>query len=348
MNLRRVFDELGIPRMPLDEWIDSFFEYIQVEFREFFRWIAGILRALIGSIEDFLLGDWGFLAETAFFQTHDWILPLVVFFLFIALAWAAAGWRLALFSLLGLGLIVNLGLWEQGIRTLSIVIAAGLICSLIGIPTGILMARNDSVEAAIRPVLDFMQTMPAFVYLIPAVALFGLREVPATVATVIFAMPPIVRLTNHGIRTVDKEIVEASEAFGSNPWQTLLKVQLPLARPSIMLGLNQTLMLSLSMAVIAAMIGAAGLGGIVLRSLTGLDIGVGFVGGLGIVILAVYLDRVTQGLGRMKEPGEAGFFKGFGQSMRRTFAYIAGGPWGREQAQKDEEQVTSRSQASER
>lgn len=340
--MQRVFDELGIPEMPLAEWIDGFFEFIQVEFREFFRWIAGLLRALIGSIENFLMGDWVFFSQMAFFQTHDWILPLVVFFLFILLAWAAAGWRLALFSFLGLGLIVNLGLWEQGIRTLSIVIAAGLICSAIGVPTGILMARNNTVETIVRPVLDFMQTMPAFVYLIPAVALFGLREVPATVATVIFAMPPIVRLTNHGIRTVDPEVVEASEAFGSNPWQTLVKVQLPLARPSIMLGLNQTLMLSLSMAVIAAMIGAAGLGGVVLRSLTGLDIGVGFVGGLGIVILAVYLDRVTQGLGKMKEPGEGGFFQGFGQSVKRTFSYIAGGPLGREQAREDEQTATER------
>lgn len=183
-------------------------------------------------------------------------------------------------------------------ETLSLVIASTVIAMIIGLPLGVAMARRDSVAAVIRPGLDLMQTMPAFVYLIPAAMFFGLGAVPGTIATVIFSMPPVVRLTNLGIRQVHVEFVEAGNAFGCTPTQLLLKVQLPNAMPSIMAGINQTIMLSLSMVVIASMIGAGGLGNTVLTGIQRLDVGTGFEGGLAVVILAVILDRLTQSLGK--------------------------------------------------
>jgi glycine betaine/proline transport system permease protein len=191
-----------------------------------------------------------------------------------------------------------MGLWEEMVSTLALVLAASLIALLFGIPLGIAMARSDIVKAITRPVLDLMQTMPSFVYLIPAAMFFGLGQVPGTIATVIFAMPPAVRLTDLGIREVDAEHVEAGLAFGCTRRQLLFKVQLPLAMPSIMAGVNQTIMLALSMVVIASMIGAGGLGSTVLTGIQRLDVGQGFQGGIAVVILAVILDRITQSFGR--------------------------------------------------
>lgn len=182
-------------------------------------------------------------------------------------------------------------------QTLALVSTSTLIALMIGLPLGILMSQNDITNKIIRPILDFMQTMPAFVYLIPAVYFFDLGTVPGAVATIIFAMPPIVRLTNLGIRQVPKDIVEASRSFGSTPLQLLFKVQIPLAIPTVLAGLNQTIMLSLSMVVISAMIGAEGLGNIVLQGITQMKIGKGFEGGLAVVIIAMILDRITQCLG---------------------------------------------------
>jgi glycine betaine/proline transport system permease protein len=193
-----------------------------------------------------------------------------------------------------------MGLWSETVATLALVIAATLVSLVIGIPLGIWAARNDLVERIVRPVLDLMQTMPAFVYLIPAAMFFGLGRVPGVVATIIFAMPPAVRLTNLGIRQVPKELVETGLAFGCTSGQLLLKVQLPTARPSIMAGVNQTIMLALSMVVIASMIGAGGLGDTVLRGIQRLDVGLGFEGGLGVVILAIILDRITQSFGKQR------------------------------------------------
>ncbi len=183
-------------------------------------------------------------------------------------------------------------------ETLSLVIASTLMAMIIGLPLGIAMARKDSVAAIVRPILDLMQTMPAFVYLIPAAMFFGLGAVPGAIATVIFAMPPVVRLTNLGIRQVHHEFIEAGNAFGCTSTQLLFKIQLPNALPSIMAGINQTIMLSLSMVVIASMIGAGGLGNTVLTGIQRLDVGTGFEGGLAVVILAVILDRITQSLGQ--------------------------------------------------
>jgi len=213
------------------------------------------------------------------------------------------GWKFAVFALASLALVNHMGLWEGTMETLSLVLSATIIAVVIGIPAGIAMARSDRVAVLLRPVLDLMQTMPAFVYLIPAAMFFGLGAVPGTIATVIFAMPPVVRLTNLGIRQVHAEFIEAGLAFGCTPSQLLFKVQLPNAMPSIMAGVNQTIMLSLSMVVIASMIGAGGLGNSVLTGIQRLDVGAGFEGGLAVVILAVVLDRITQSFGK----GSSGF-----------------------------------------
>ena len=208
-----------------------------------------------------------------------------------------AGGGMAIFTILGLLLLYFMGYWEETMQTIALILAAALIALVIGIPLGIYAARNDRAEKIIRPVLDFMQTMPAFVYLIPAIILFSVGNVPGVVATIVFALPPAVRLTNLGIRNVPADVVEASKAFGSTSKQLLFKVQLPLAMPTILAGVNQVIMLSLSMVVIASMVGAAGLGQAVYKGILKADIGLGFEAGLGIVVLAIILDRMTQNLG---------------------------------------------------
>lgn len=218
--------------------------------------------------------------------------------IFVVLSLWRVGIGFSLFTALSLWLVQHMGLWQATMETLSLVIASTFIAMLIGLPLGIAMARRDSVAAVVRPALDLMQTMPAFVYLIPAAMFFGLGAVPGTIATVIFAMPPVVRLTNLGIRQVHPEFIEAGQAFGCTASQLLFKVQLPNALPSIMAGINQTIMLSLSMVVIASMIGAGGIGNTVLTGIQRLDVGTGFEGGLAVVILAVILDRITQSLGK--------------------------------------------------
>ncbi|PTB21415.1 choline ABC transporter permease subunit [Trinickia symbiotica] len=214
---------------------------------------------------------------------------------------ALAVWRrgivFAVFVGAALLLIDYMGLWPQTVSTLALVVAATCFSLIIGVPLGIWGARNKRVELVLRSLLDFMQTMPAFVYLIPAVILFGLGRVPAVIATVVFAMPPVVRLTTLGIRQVREELLEAGCSFGSTDAQLLWKIQLPNAMPSIMAGVNQTIMMSLSMVVIASMIGAGGLGEYVLSGIQRLDIGIGFEGGLGVVLLAIVLDRLTETFG---------------------------------------------------
>ncbi len=221
-----------------------------------------------------------------------WILAPVI----VLLSLWRVGWRFAIFTIVALFLVLQMELWDQMIQTLGIVLAATFIAIVIGIPAGIAMAKSEAVATFIRPVLDLMQTMPAFVYLIPAAMFFGIGAVPGTIATVIFAMPPAVRLTNLGIRQVEREFVEAGLAFGCTDRQLLFKVQVPLALPSIMAGVNQTVMLALSMVVIASMIGAGGLGNTVLTGIQRLDVGLGFEGGLAVVLLAIVLDRITQSL----------------------------------------------------
>lgn len=226
--------------------------------------------------------------------------PLVMLLLLFLIAWQAAGIRTAI--LVGICMTV-LGLlapnaWGLGMTTLAIVVAAVILCVIIGLPLGILAGKSDTFEKVIRPVLDTMQTIPAFVYLVPVVMLMGIGNVSGVIVTVIFALAPLIRLTSLGIRSVNSSVVEAARAFGATPRQILLKVELPLATPTILAGLNQTIMLSLSMVVIASMISVRGLGNEVLRAMGRLDAGKAIVGGLGIVMLAIVLDRITQGLGR--------------------------------------------------
>ena len=268
-------------------------------------------RIPIGDVVDssvsWLLEHAGFMFSWLDDQIYSWVVGVetvlgwIPFWLFVlcaaALAWKLAGRGLAIFTVLGFSLIYNLGLWDASFQTLTLIITAQLITILFSVPLGILMAKSDTANRIMRPILDFMQTMPAFVYLIPAVMFFSLGRVPGVIATIIFATPPMMRLTALGIRQVPRELIEAGQAFGSTTAQLLWKVELPHATPTILAGLNQSIMLALSMVVIASMIGAGGLGSAVLRGVQRVQIGVGFESGLAVVILAIYLDRLTQSLG---------------------------------------------------
>ena len=269
-----------IPEIPLEDWTNSVEEYITSTFGGFFDLAKDGLEGLVDVFEAVLL----FPPELVMVG----ILSLIAFFI--------AGWRVALFSLNGFLLIISMRLWEVSMESLALVLASTVVALVIGIPLGILVAQSRSLESVVTPTLDVMQTMPAFVYLVPLVVLLGLGGGPALVATVIFAMPPAVRLTMLGIRQVPTNTVEAAHAFGATPLQTLRKVELPQALPTIMAGVNQVIMLALSMVVIAGLVGAGGLGDEVVRGLGRLDVGQAFVGGLGIVIIAIYLDRVSRNL----------------------------------------------------
>lgn len=227
-----------------------------------------------------------------------WLPWWLVIVLVVALAWKVVGRRVGVLVLVSWLVMAFLGLHDLAMQTLAIVLTATLLAVGIGLPVGILGAKSDRFDSAIRPILDGMQTLPSFVYLIPALMLFGLGKTPAVMATVIYGIPPLIRLTNLGIRQVDPEVVEAARAFGSTSRQILVKVQFPMALPTIMAGVNQTIMMSLAMVVIASMIGARGLGVEVLNGIARLDIGRGFLGGIGIVILAIVIDRITQGLAK--------------------------------------------------
>lgn len=265
-------------------------------FENIINWLTNNLSDVFDVIRIILISLLDVFENILFF-----IPPYVMIIVLAFLAWRISGKGVGLFSLIGLALIWSMGFWIETMATLALVATSTFIALLIGIPVGIWASRSDSVESIVRPILDFMQTMPAFVYLIPAVLFFQLGKVPGMVATIIFAMPPAVRLTNLGIRQVQKDVVEASKAFGCTANQLLFKVQLPLATPTILAGVNQTIMLALSMVVIAAMIGAGGLGREILRGITQLQIGHGFESGIAVVILAIFLDRITQSLGESSQ-----------------------------------------------
>ncbi|MFW5744548.1 MAG: ABC transporter permease [Spirochaetota bacterium] len=273
--------------MAFRDWVDigGAFEVVVDWLRDNLDWLFDAISVIVNGVLDasrFLLS-----APPA----------VIVIGIFTALAWWTAGYGVAIFTVLGFGLVWYMGLWTLTMATLALVFSSVVIALVIGIPVGIWASKNDGVWAVVRPILDFMQTLPAFVYLIPAVLFFQLGRVPGVVATLIFSLPPAVRLTNLGIRQVPKEIKEAAQSFGSTNRQMLIKAELPVALATIMAGVNQTIMLALSMVVIAGMIGAGGLGNEVLRGITQLRIDVGFEGGIAIVILAIFLDRVTQALG---------------------------------------------------
>lgn len=272
----------NIPQIPIVEWSDQIVDFLRNNAQWFFEPIKDFLGAIVNGLSDILIA----------------IHPLIFVFLMVGLTIYVTkkNWGLSIFVLLGLLLIQNLGYWEGTMLTLSLILTSSLISIIVGVPLGIWMSKNMTVQKIITPILDFMQTMPAFVYLIPAVSFFGIGMVPGIIASVIFSMPPVVRLTNLGIREVSTELIEAADAFGSTGMQKLFKVQLPMAKTTIMAGINQTIMLALSMVVIASMIGAEGLGVEVFRAVTRNQAGQGFASGLSVVILAIILDRITQAL----------------------------------------------------
>ncbi|MCA1041154.1 proline/glycine betaine ABC transporter permease [Bacillus infantis] len=269
-----------LPKLPLASWVDSAVSWIKDILGPFFD----ILTDGIGAVVEF------------FVMVLESIPALLLIMIFAGLAWWVSRWTVALFTAIGLLLIDNLGYWDGTIDTLALVLASVIISIIIGIPIGIWISQSDRAQSILTPVLDFMQTMPAFVYLIPAIIFFGIGVVPGIIASVIFSMPPTIRLTNLGIRQVPEDLVEASDAFGSTPSQKLFKVQLPLAMNTIMAGINQSIMLALSMVVIASLVGAPGLGADVYRAVTQLKVGTGFEAGLAIVILAIVLDRISQNI----------------------------------------------------
>jgi glycine betaine/proline transport system permease protein len=269
-----------LPKIPLGDAVEVLVDWIDDYFGWLLDTISDGLKFLVDSFQDILL----------------FIPPLLLIAIFTVIAWVLTrkDLKIAVLCLAGLLLIYDLQLWTEAMMTLALVISSAFLTLLIALPTGILAARHDTLDTALRPALDLMQTMPSFVYLIPAVIFFGLGNVPGMIATIIFAMPPAIRLTNLGIRQIPQELNEVADAFGSTSWQKLVKVQLPVAMPTIMAGVNQCIMLALSMTVIASMIGAGGLGLNVLKGIQRVDIGMGFEAGLAIVIIAIILDRITQ------------------------------------------------------
>lgn len=276
-----------MPKIPLADWINAIVDWMEEYLSGLFDGIAEVIEWIVTSFTDL------------FMLPHP--------YLFIAilgiLAFILGRVPLTLFTVIGFLMIDNLGYWPETMDTLSLVLTSGLISILLGVPLGIWAAYSKGASRIIIPVLDFMQTMPAFVYLLPAVTFFSLGVVPGVIASVIFAIPPTIRLTRLGIMQVSGELTEAADAFGSTSGQKLFKVQLPLAMPTIMAGVNQTIMLSLSMVVIASMIGAQGIGAEVYRAVTQLQIGKGFEAGLAVVILAIVLDRFTQNIFKTNKRG---------------------------------------------
>jgi glycine betaine/proline transport system permease protein len=270
--------------IPLDEWVSTSVEWLVDHHRGFFQAVKWPIEQTLNGLDTGL----------------NALPPLAVILIVGLTAWRFSGIRLALFSVFAIVFIGLLGLWEDAMTTLAMVLSAVVFCALVGIPLGILAGRSDRFQAWLRPALDAMQTTPAFVYLVPIVMLFSIGNVAGVLATIIFAVPPIIRLTSLGIRQVHPELVEAAQAFGATRWQVLHQVQVPLAMPTILAGLNQTIMMALSMVVIAALIGAGGLGSPVILGLNTLDIGRAVIGGLGIVLMAIVLDRITQSMAKKR------------------------------------------------
>ncbi len=281
-------DRSLIPEVPLGTWVDGIFDWID----DNLSILLDAFRVVTSTVVEGLIG------------VLMWPPALVMVVAFALVGWLVGSWKLALGTALGFALIIAMDLWLPAMQTLALVIVATLVAVVIALPVGVLAARNDTVSAIVRPVLDLMQTMPAFVYLIPAVIFFSIGLVPGAFATIIFALPPGVRFTELGIRQVDQETVEAGQAFGASPWQILRGIQIPLAIPTIMAGINQVIMLALSMAVIAGMTGADGLGKLVVESIARLNTPLGIEAGTAVVILAIFLDRVTAALGNPhRQPG---------------------------------------------
>ena len=267
------------------KWIDGVVDWVVINWEPFFIVIRTIVLGILLPFRDFLL--W-----------LPWWLVIIGTGL---LAWRVVGTRFGVIAMLFLGYMSFMGLIDLLMLTLAITLTSTLLCVVLGLPLGIIAAKSDRFEGMLRPILDGMQTMPSFVYLIPALMLFGLGITPAVMATLIYAIPPIIRLTNLGIRQVAPSVVEAGQSFGATPWQLLLKVQVPLAMPTVLAGLNQTIMMALAMVVLASMIGAGGLGVEVLNGLARVQPGRGFIAGIAIVFAAIILDRISQGVAKRPE-----------------------------------------------
>jgi glycine betaine/proline transport system permease protein len=270
--------------IPLDVWVSQFVDWLVDNHRDFFQALKWPVEQTLNGFDAGLNALWP---------------PIIIALLAVA-AWKFSGKGLAIFTVIAMTLVGLLGLWEETMTTLAMVLSSVIFCALVGIPLGIWAGRSDNFESGLRPVLDAMQTTPAFVYLVPIVMLFSVGNVAGVLATIIFALPPLIRLTSLGIRQVHPELVEAAQAFGATNWQVLIRVQVPLALPTILAGLNQTIMMALSMVVIAALIGAGGLGSPVILGLNTLDIGRAVIGGLSIVLMAIVLDRITQSMAQRK------------------------------------------------
>ncbi|MCK1994966.1 ABC transporter permease subunit [Peribacillus muralis] len=271
---------MNMPKIPLGAWVDSLVDWITIVFAGLFTLITNVIEGLLNILVDVMSAG-----------------PSIVLILVLTLLVTyTSKWPLGIFTFISLLLIDNLGYWESSIQTLAIVILSGFLTILIGIPIGIWCAQNNTVRKIVTPILDFMQTMPAFVYLIPSILFFGIGVVPGIIASFIFAIAPTIRMTNLGIQEVPNDLIEASDAFGSTSGQKLIKVQIPLATPTIMAGVNQSIMLALSMVVTASLVGAPGLGADVYRAVSQINVGQGFEAGLSIVIIAIILDRITQNL----------------------------------------------------
>ena len=290
-------------QLPISNWASNCVDWLTEHFAGFFNLIQQGGNALMDAMTNGLIAIPMFLVIAGLFV--------------IAVATSPKKWGFPIFTLLGLLLIANQGLWEDLMSTMTLVIMSALISLIIGVPLGILMAKSDRTQAIVQPILDFMQTMPGFVYLIPAVAFFGIGVVPGVFASIIFALPPVVRMTNLGIRQVSTSLVEAADSFGSTTWQKLIKLELPSAKNTILAGANQTIMLALSMVVTASMIGAPGLGRGVLSAVQHADVGAGFVNGIALVILAIIIDRFAQKLNT--KPGQ----KSAGNKTRRWLVLIS-------------------------
>ena len=275
-------NDFTLPRVPLGRWIETAIGFLQTHLSDLTRAFSEMLGLGLSGIESALL----------------FVHPLVMIVLIAALTWRATRkWSMGLFALCGFSLILSMGLWDACMSTLTLVFVSTLMAVVIGVPIGILMAMWQPLRKVLMPLLDVMQTMPSFVYLIPAIPFFGLGMVSALIATIVFAAPPAIRFTYLGIRQVPNELVECADSFGTTRFQRLFKLELPMAAPTILAGINQTVMLALSMVVVAAMIGAGGLGGEVWKAIQRLKLGDGFEAGLGIVIVAICLDRILQNIG---------------------------------------------------
>ncbi len=268
------------PRLPIGSWIESFFNWFQGAF----DWLITFVNVVVGGLYNGL--------EVVLAKP----LYLIMIVILAAIAWLCASWKVAVFTVIGFYVIRAVDQWENAMNTLALVLVAVVLALIIAIPLGIWAAKSKRFSAFIKPVLDFMQTMPSLAYLVPVVVLFSVGPVAGAIATIIFALPPGVRFTELGIRQVDTETVEAGAAFGASPSHILTRIQIPLAMPTIMAGVNQVIMLALSMVVLSGMVGAGGLGGDVVAALSQLEIGLGMEAGVAVVVVAIFLDRITSGL----------------------------------------------------